>query len=100
MNPDELMKRIIRLTQDEEKLLRTQLKAGRDWTDYYKGEHTVIRNDKLALLMKDRETLRKYHNPTEIEAPKYCSKCGTKLKTMPCDEGLIYCPECDIDQLY
>ncbi len=94
------MKRIIRLTADEEKQLRTQLKAGRDWTDYYRGEHTVIRNDKLALLMKDQKRLRQIRHEIDIEAPKYCSKCGTKLKTMPCDEGLIYCPECDIPQEY
>ena len=100
MNIDELLKRIIRLTPEEEKELRTQLKAGKDWTDYYKGEYTVIRNDKLALLMKDQKTLRSIRQERDVEPPKYCRECGSKIKTMPCDEELVYCPTCDLDHAF
>ena len=74
------------------------IRNGEKWADYYKGEHTIIRKDKLALLNKNTATLRKLVTPTQsnhVEAT-HCQYCGGKLRTMPCDEELTYCPTCDI----
>ena len=99
MNPDQLIERITGLTPEEEQWLRQTLKAGRDWADYYTGEYTVIRKDKLALLRKESRIHRKQLRENKQRDPhhKYCPTCGTKTRIMPCDEELVYCPECDID---
>lgn len=99
MNDEELMKRIIRLTATEEKTLRKLLKAGHDWQNYYQGQHTVIRTDKLALLMKDQKKLRQLRQEKDTTPPKYCRDCGTPIKTMPCDEEPTYCPRCDLEHI-
>ncbi len=82
-----------------EELIRT-LEDGRRFQGYYKGEYSLIRTDKLALLTKDQKKLRQLRHETDTETPNYCSKCGTKIKTMPCDEELTYCPSCDLDHEY
>jgi hypothetical protein len=68
------------------------LKLGEQMQDYYKGEHTIIRTDKYKYLTQNqRDTPQKN---------KYCGTCGTKMKTMPCDSELTYCPTCDLDHTY
>jgi hypothetical protein len=100
MNLDHLIERIAGLTREEEQWLRTLAKNGTDWQNYYQGEHTVIRKDKLALLNHNTQRLRELQGEKEAETPLYCHKCGTKLKQMPCDEELTYCPTCDLDHIY
>ena len=69
-------------------------KTAKQWTDYYTGEYTVIRKDKLAMLNRSHRTLRETTTPTDAT---YCSACGTKLKPMICDT-FNYCPNCDLPQ--
>ena len=95
MNIDHLIERIAGLTREEEIWLRTLAKNGEDWQNYYKGEHTVIRKDKLAILQKHARPTKK-----NTETPKYCKDCGSKMKVMPCDSELVYCPTCDLDHTY
>ena len=72
------------------------IKQGELMQDYYRGEHTIIRTDKLHLLIRDQKTLRQQQRKTTAQTPKHCQQCGTKIKTMPCDQELTYCPQCDI----
>ena len=94
MNIDSIITRVTGLTDDEEEWLRTTLRNGVEWHNYYTGEYTVIREDKLALLRKESRTHRKQLRENRGKDPshKYCPTCGTKTKVMPCDPELIYCP--------
>ena len=81
--------------------LEQTIRDGESWQDYYKGEYSVIRKDKLAILNQNTATLRTIQGrKKQKEQPTYCHKCGTKLRTMLCDSELTYCPECDLPHEY
>ena len=91
MNLTHIIERIVGITKEEEVWLRKAVEDGLSWQHYYKGEYALIRRDKLAQLTKNtRKT------PKPDKTPIYCSTCATKLKTMPCDSELTYCPTCDL----
>lgn len=101
MNINHLIERVVGLTSEEEKWLRETLTEGMNWRRYYGGRYALIRRDKLAQMTK---SLRLYREklgviPKPERTPLYCQTCGTKLKTMPCDEELVYCPGCDLDHI-
>ena len=102
MNLDHIIERIVGITRQEEIWLRETVRNGTDWHNYYTGEYTVIRKDKLALLTKESRIHRKQLRENKDRDPnhKYCPTCGTRTKVMPCDSELVYCPQCDLPQEY
>ncbi len=76
--------------QPTQKLTQT-LADGIKWRNYYTGEYTIIRRDKLAMLNNSHKTLKALQIPQQ----ETCPTCGTPLKQMPCDD-FKYCPKCDL----
>ena len=101
MNIDHIIERIVGLTRDEEIWIRETMDQGEQWRSYYRGEYALIRRDKLSQMTKSLRLLREQHGiiPKPSRTPLHCQECGARLKTMPCDEELTYCPECDLPHI-